>query len=194
MNFYTGIGSRETPDDILKKIIIIAGLLESEGWILRSGGAAGADSAFEDGVVNKSNNVIYLPWSGFSKTNNIGNKIITNRDTLLKAEEIAKNFHGGSNNPVIWNKIKKLMIRNVFQVLGEDLQKPSKFVLCWAQSSKFDDNNMIKDVKGGTGMAVRLAHSLKIPVYNLDLAEHLIKVENFINKSKVKNLNKLPNI
>lgn len=44
--FYTGIGSRQTPPEILKMMTKIATQLESKGWVLRSGGAEGADEAF----------------------------------------------------------------------------------------------------------------------------------------------------
>jgi hypothetical protein len=42
MKYYAGIGSRETPKDILDLISKIAIKLESLGYTLRSGGADGA--------------------------------------------------------------------------------------------------------------------------------------------------------
>ena len=44
--YYTGIGARTTPNDVLKDMTNIASNLEQSGFILRSGGANGADSAF----------------------------------------------------------------------------------------------------------------------------------------------------
>ena len=46
-NTYAGIGSRETPKEILKEMTKIGQELESKGYTLRSGGAIGADKAFE---------------------------------------------------------------------------------------------------------------------------------------------------
>jgi predicted Rossmann fold nucleotide-binding protein DprA/Smf involved in DNA uptake len=66
MKYYTGIGSRETPEDILEFMKEIASKLESLGWILRSGGAPGADLAFENGVKEKKE--IYIPWKGFNNS------------------------------------------------------------------------------------------------------------------------------
>jgi predicted Rossmann fold nucleotide-binding protein DprA/Smf involved in DNA uptake len=49
MKYYAGIGSRETPKEICNKMTEIASLLEKQDFVLRSGGANGADSAFEKG-------------------------------------------------------------------------------------------------------------------------------------------------
>lgn len=56
---YTGIGSRETPPEIQEIMTNYARKLDKLGFILRSGGAMGADTAFEKGSTNKE---IYLPW------------------------------------------------------------------------------------------------------------------------------------
>ena len=59
---YTGIGSRETPNDILTLMSKLATTLERQGYVLRSGGADGADKAFAKDVTNKE---VFIPWSGF---------------------------------------------------------------------------------------------------------------------------------
>jgi hypothetical protein len=41
----------------------LARRLDELGFVLRSGGADGADSAFEDGAKNKQ---VFLPWEGFN--------------------------------------------------------------------------------------------------------------------------------
>lgn len=63
MKIYTGIGSRETPYEILQLMKELARLM-SECFILRSGGADGADSAFESGCSGLKE--IYLPWKNFN--------------------------------------------------------------------------------------------------------------------------------
>lgn len=65
VKYYTGIGSRSTPPDVLALMTRIARLLRAENFTLRSGRAAGADQASEEGAGDKG--VIYLPWSGFRK-------------------------------------------------------------------------------------------------------------------------------
>ena len=69
--FYTGIGSRKTPKTILKLFTEVAIYLSKQGYILRSGGAKGADQAFERGAAKKE---IYLPWRNFE--NNKSNLIV----------------------------------------------------------------------------------------------------------------------
>lgn len=49
MKYYTGIGSRETPEDIQSWMKAFAIRMQKHGYTLRSGGAGGADSAFEHG-------------------------------------------------------------------------------------------------------------------------------------------------
>lgn len=49
MKYYTGVGSRETPEHILKFIEDVAYWLAGRGYTGRSGSAAGADTAFEQG-------------------------------------------------------------------------------------------------------------------------------------------------
>ena len=47
--FYTGVGSRKTPKDVLELMVKIAIKAAQNGYTLRSGGAEGADKAFEHG-------------------------------------------------------------------------------------------------------------------------------------------------
>jgi hypothetical protein len=150
---YTAIGSRKTPQNILGLMQKIASLLALEGYTLRSGGAPGADSAFELGCnQNGGKKEIFLPWKGFNK----------NQSTLTcpspEAYEIAQKIHP------YWKGCKQtsknLHARNIHQVLGENLKSPSQFVLFWADTSNG------KPI-GGTATAVNLARNKSIPTYNL---------------------------
>ena len=150
MNYFTGVGSRKTPPDIQYMMSILSGFLTCRKFILRSGGADGADLAFERGVLKKSGGKeIWVPWIGFN--NSIS--------TLLPSPEafdIAATIHPA------WNKLKdshkRLHARNIHQVLGKDLNTPSKFLLCWTEDGL---------PSGGTATAIRLAYEREIPVYNL---------------------------
>ncbi len=57
--YYAGIGSRKTPPEMMSLMTDLAARLEEQGWILRSGGAIGADSAFQLGVKDPDNQRIY---------------------------------------------------------------------------------------------------------------------------------------
>ena len=88
MKYYAGTGSRETPQDIQQLFEIVGEFLAKKYYVLRSGGAKGADKAFEKGCdkVN-SNKEIYLPWERFE--NSTSTFIVNNS----KAFEIAEEFH-----------------------------------------------------------------------------------------------------
>jgi hypothetical protein len=163
MNFYTGIGSRETPIHILAEMTNLARNLELCGWTLRSGGAKGADSAFEAGVSDPHNAKIYLPWQRFAH----------NPSGLFhispEAYAMAESFHPA------WNRCgiaaRKFHARNCYQVLGADLNTPSRMVICWTPGGK---------VAGGTGQAMRIAKHYNIPIFNLALPEDDRPMNNFI--------------
>jgi hypothetical protein len=148
MKFYTGIGSRQTPIDIQKLMTRVAKALSNDSWILRSGGAEGADSAFEEGAIYKK---IYLPWSGFSNKTADGLHYIVPPLNL----DVVFDYHPAPER--LSQAGLKLMSRNAYQVLGDVLLTPSEFVACWTSDGK---------ASGGTGQALRIAKANGIPIYN----------------------------
>jgi hypothetical protein len=155
LKFYAGIGSRETPPDVLLKMTKWAELLESRGYILRSGGAPGADSAFEAGVKLVANKRIYVPWAGFNGRHG-ENVIECGTDPDMR--RIAALSHPA------WGRCsdaaKKMHTRNVAQVLGcppED-SLDSEFVVCWTPRASGS---------GGTGQAIRIAQRHRVRVFDL---------------------------
>lgn len=112
MKYYAGIGSRDTPDYVLKKMKRIAEQLE--GYTLRSGGAIGADTAFEEGASKK--------------------EIFRAEDATDDAIELSSKYHPN------WNACskyaKKLHGRNAMIILGKNLDSPVEFVMCWTKSGK----------------------------------------------------------
>lgn len=144
---YTGIGSRRTPEKVCLLMTRISRYLSNRNWVLRSGGANGADTAFENGADKKQ---IFLPWKNF----NNNNSPFFNID--MGARRIASEFHPNWNS--LSHGAKCLHARNVYQVLGLDLDSPSQFVICWTSDGK---------PSGGTGQAIRIAQAFEIPVYNL---------------------------
>lgn len=156
MKHYAGIGSRRTPSAILALMRLAAKKLASEGWTLRSGGAEGADIAFEQGAFD-GKALIYLPWPSFNADLRAGGSLhrISAYPTD-EAREIAAQFHPA------WDKLtaggQSLMARNTHQILGDECESPVKFVLCWTENASG---------KGGTGQAIRIAKELGIPVYDL---------------------------
>lgn len=153
---YTGIGSRETPPDIRCMMTEIGFLLNDRGFTLRSGGASGADSAFESRV--KTNKEIYLPFNSFNGRTHDG--IYFFNWSLCPGYRVAKQlvYEVHPNPKALTSYSLNLMGRNGMQILGQFMDEPSKFVLCWTKDGK---------ASGGTGQAIRIAQKLKIRVLNL---------------------------
>ena len=154
---YAGVGSRSTPPDILDLMERIAEAMARRGWTLRSGAAAGADGAFENGAERAGGpREIWLPWDGFNGrtadgATRVGRNSARNRD---RARQCHPAWHTLSDGA------QKLMVRNVHQVLGPEpgSSPPADVMLCWTPDGA---------AGGGTGLAVRLARRHGIPVVDL---------------------------
>lgn len=148
---YTGVGSRNTPFLVLQAMQLIGEYLYNQGWVLRSGGAVGADTAFQ-GIHIRPNDQIYLPWKGFNNSTSLRYSISTETSKylsmVLDTSHISKLSRAGY----------LLHSRNVHQVLGDDLKTPSNFLVCWTNGGK--------DI-GGTATAIKLARLFNIPIINL---------------------------
>jgi hypothetical protein len=160
--FYSGIGSRETPKEIQQQMVSIGKFLVRKGYVLRSGGASGADSAFEKGCdLVDGKKEIYLPWKKYNRnTSPLHFDIEPMLSLKNRAFEIAEQYHP------IWadlkDAVKRLHARNVFQVLGLDLKTPCEFVICWTKIPWAPGVNA-----GGTSQALRIAQDKGIKIVNL---------------------------
>lgn len=150
--FYTGVGSRESPKFACKAMTSIACFLEQEGYILRSGGADGADLAFENGVTLSTNKHIYLPKKGFNKN---PSKLYNVADDA-RALALAESIHPAWDRCTPYARL--LHARNCYQVLGQNLDNPSDFLVCWTENA---------EKRGGTRTAIVLAEKNGVPILNL---------------------------
>ena len=143
MIHYAGIGARVTPPDVLARMTNIATLLAMQGMVLRSGGARGADRAFEEGVdrINPRLRIRYI---------------------ALNAERNPAWFNHARKYHPAWSKLSRehqqLHARNSAIMLNDGLNDPVAFVVCWTPGG---------GVEGGTGQALRIAPDYSIPVFNL---------------------------
>lgn len=152
--YYAGIGSRRTPMSVLVLFKALACRLGEKGWTLRSGGAPGADQAFESGLCPWHPREIFLPWKGFEK----------NPSTLYPASkeayEMASKFHPKWSS--LSDVAKAFHARNCHQVLGINLDKPVEMIICYTEGGSGS---------GGTGQAIRIAKSMKIPIFDFGRSE-----------------------
>lgn len=147
---YAGIGSRRTPADVLARMRALAGDLERLGYVLRSGGAEGADTHFEIGVRDRANTEIHLPWKGFRGHGS------PHYGACPDALALAARHH--PNWKACGPRARLLYARNGYQVLGRGLDSPAAFVVCWTPRG---------EVAGGTGQALRIAKVYGVEVFNL---------------------------
>lgn len=149
--YYAGIGSRDTPEDVLKLMTTVARGLDRKGYRLRSGGAIGADTAFESGTKCKD---VFLG----------------NADIPVWTEVFTDFFH--PNPKALTEFPRRLMCRNAMQILGEEGDTPVEFVVCWTKDGK---------ASGGTGQAIRIAEYFGISVFNLKNEGALEQLKELIN-------------
>lgn len=148
-----GIGSRETPKEILEEMTKIGEWIRLENHFLRSGHAPGADWAFEHGAQEKA--IVYLPWERFNiESISRANKIVVSDQKDYNS--ITNTYH--PNHLHLSSTVRKLMNRNACQVLGLDLKRHSDLVICWTIDG---------GATGGTGQAMRIAEAYKVPIYNM---------------------------
>lgn len=163
MRYYAGIGSRETPTEILHLMNRIAWKLNSNDlcgingeligpYILRSGGAIGADTAFEDGSSGDC-------------------EIFKAHHATPMARYIASEFHSAWGN--LSDYVQNLHGRNAMILLGKNLDTPVDFVVCWTKDGKDT---------GGTGLGIRIAQAHGIKVINLFYPEWRERIKKFINE------------
>lgn len=174
--YYSGIGSRSISNEMTILCKNIATLLAGEDWILRSGGAEGADAAFEEGCdLIQGKKEIYLPWKGFNGNNSSLFSISP------EAYSYAKKFHPAYSR--LSQGAIKLIARDTYQVLGKDLKTPSNIIVYCAETLKTGE------VKGGTGQAIRIANHLNIPTFNI-LDHSKLNIEEIIMliKGRLKNV------
>ena len=134
---YAGIGNRKTPDPILERMKRIAVYLRDNDFILRSGHARGPDQAFESKCGSRKE--IFLASDATEAAMALARR---HHPAWEQCSHLARQLHG----------------RNAMILLGRDLLTPVRFVVCWTPGGQ---------IVGGTGLGIRIANSLAIPVFNL---------------------------
>lgn len=155
---YAGVGSRETPPEIMNLMNSIAGIGFKNDHILRTGDADGADKAFRDYT---SRRVVYTANCFYfgSKRMEYEQENWDKADLLIQQVMDDGHYRNVTRKPYV----HRLHMRNTFQVLGVNHDVPASMVICWTPKGQ--------DV-GGTRTAILVARMNDIPVHNLGLIEN----------------------
>ena len=141
--------------------------LAAMGWTLRSGGAEGADTAFEQGCdAGNGAKEIFLPWRGF---NHSTSQLSLKEPVDAKLFDLAAQYHPAWGR--LSRSVRLLIARDGQQVLGANLDKPSTFIVCWTENGK---------ATGGTGQAIRIAEAFSIPVFNFKVDDAERRLTDFL--------------
>ena len=171
---YAGVGSRATPPDVLLCMSDLAEALGNAGYALSTGGADGADRAFEAGALRTDAPItVHTPWPGY-------NGYRPGRDPESDIDVVhpkpndrirGKSFQSlaGSHHPA-WDRCRRgaraLFLRNVSILAGaiddDGTLLPVRAVIAWNPNGRAHGREA-----GGTGHTLRVAAELGIPVVNL---------------------------
>lgn len=155
---YAGIGNRDTPPKFLLLITEIAKRL-SKKYVLRSGAAAGADSAFMVGTMKSE---IYVPWHNY-------NGFPLRFAIPAGTKELIDKYHPNRN---LSKGVKAMHQRNMMIITGPHLDDPVDLVICFTRDGC--DSSATRSMEtGGTGSAISYADDLEIPIINLALVNSL---------------------
>lgn len=173
--FYTGVGSRKAPEDVLELMTQLARAHAAAGYVLRSGHAKRSDYAFELGARDRAE--IYKPWRGYNDfLPTLGEEVwVEDEEVAAKALELVIEHHPAPRRLGV--KAFALHGRNGFQVLGRRLDQPSIFVLCWTPDGAQEQTSRLT---GGTGQAIRIANAFDVPVFNLQRPDVRLMAERWL--------------
>lgn len=172
-SWYTGVGSRHAPTEIVRRCVALAIALQKLNMSLRTGDAIGCDAAFSVGaggrVIGTSAGMVERESPActkddrgtrvqiFKPTETIGWTVGALRACLDYSEDL-------SRRPELH---RRLLLRNMRQVLGPRGEDPSNFLVYWSPEPNCVCIDRRKSDGGGTRYAVRRAHLSGVPCFHL---------------------------
>ena len=171
---YAGVGSRRTPRDVLDAMGDIAQTLGDAGAALSTGGAHGADKAFETGALRTDAPItVHTPWPGYNgyqpgRDPETDIDIVHPKSTQTVAghsyADLAREHHPH------WKRCgrgaRALFLRNV-SILAGALDDDGGTLPVRAVIAYTPNGLPVGREAGGTGHTLRTAASLDIPCVNL---------------------------
>ena len=171
---YAGVGSRATPREVLAGMSDVAQVLGDAGIALSTGGAHGADKAFEAGALRTDAPVtVHTPWPGYNGYRP-GRDPDSDIDVIHpKTGDAVRGLsflHLARKHHPAWDRCRRgaraLFLRNVSILAGalddDGAVLPVRAVIAWNPNGSAHGREA-----GGTGHTLRVAAELGIPVVNL---------------------------
>jgi len=181
MKQYAGIGSRQTPADVLQVMTKVGQLLATDGFGLRTGACIGPDQDFANGAATERGFItLLLPWGSYEAAW-VRELHMTKADIHVRpfnkandkeAIQSVKDFHPAFDK--LKDTVVALHARNYLILM--DGEEPVEFIICYTPGGV---------ISGGTGQALRLAESKGITVYNLG---NPLTLAAFVSKIKARDL------
>jgi hypothetical protein len=163
---YAGIGSRDLTPAQREVCVKLGYFLATQGWILHTGNAQGADQAFAEGanLVDPKAVRLFLPWRSYEAAAvRDGNQVFSLEQYSPQQIDVL-NEEAAQYHPA-WDRLKqggqKLMMRNglIIAPTAHLVRHPVAVVLAFPSQ---------KPGGGGTGQGMRLAESYGLPVVDLN--------------------------
>lgn len=156
---FTGIGASDTPASACAWLQDLSRQLAAAGWLARSGGADGADTAVEQGVAQAGGLMdLHLPWRGYN--NRASAFFGAQPEAMRLAESVYPRWQEVSAS------VQRIFGSCVHQLLGAQLQRPSDLVLVWTADGCETEAERSRRT-GGSAIVIVLAHRRGVPVFNL---------------------------
>lgn len=160
---YAGVGSRNIPEAVFGELYDYGKALAKRGFTLRSGSADGSDTAFERGARDGGGRM----------------EIFRAEDAVGDAAAMALVEKHHPAPQALYGRVRLLMARNSYQILGRGLDSPALFVLCWTPDGA---EVVTRRETGGTGQAIRLAVAHGIPVFNFQRPDALVRFKTHLKQ------------
>lgn len=169
-HIYTGIGARNTPEDILELMQQAAYCLAKDGYYLRTGDAEGADKAFREGAAKHAAEFHLHLWQT-CQVYSASDMTYVNPEVFARCEADFLELHPAPQRCSAY--AARLLMRNGLQLLGAKPDiRPSQFILCWTPNA---------EITGGTGQSLRLAAKYGIKVFNLANDDIRARLEHYVS-------------
>ena len=169
MKYYTGLSLDNIPLQHVAILHLIGEALKPD-FFLRSGDGNSGEASLREGC--ESQGEIFIPHKGFNESpsrfsleNIMQEKIDACKEIVLKVAPDVEQYHNSDRHYI-----------TAFQLLGLELDEPSKFLLVDAPKSLMTDDSHVST-------AIKLAEYCSIPVFNIAKKEHFERMKTKVEEN-----------